>query len=575
MKHRHLIFGILILALAGACSSGKAHLLRPTKTLDPDMANIPEPKSLEENQIWDIVDMTFFYQVGKALDLNWVGHKLGRGLGISKGRLADNVNKMDEVPNSSWYTARHYHHPMSIAALKRGPNLDGGPDLGGKWTIIRGKFEGGTPGFTIRDRRGDSYIIKFDALGYQEMGSSAEVISTKILHAAGYFVPQNTIEFIHPDSLLIAETVKYVEGGVKRPMTREDLKHMLANTPRRKDGSVRVLASKYVDGKPVGVWEYRGRRPDDPNDRVDHQHRRELRGLRTISAWLNDADRRAANTLAVYTKDPVSGNQYIKHYIIDMGSTLGSNNIIPHAPKYGNEYLFDPRTIAHQYLTLGFRPKAWEFETGHLNPQFPSVGYFEGEIFEPGDWYPTYANPAFEFCNDIDAFWGAKIVMSFSDEAIRAIVEEARMSNPAAAEHLIETLIRRRDKIGRHWFSRINPVDRFRFEADSNLIRFDDLALLAGFAATEETRYEVSFCYDGKEFAKEKIEGGPKIVLTEALTGMMERFAAQQTRKGETARIFTLRLKTWRGSQAVPTATTLHFWFDGPLSRILGIERDM
>ncbi|MCH8909089.1 MAG: hypothetical protein IH840_18570, partial [Candidatus Heimdallarchaeota archaeon] len=461
MKNLTIISFLSILLLS--CAGGIRFTPAPIKTFDPDNADIPEPKEKEENQIWDIVDKTFVYQFEKVLDLNWTARKIGKGLGVVKGRPADNINVLDEVPNSSWYTNRHYHNRMTIQELKRGPNVTDGPDQSGPWTIIAGKFEGGTTGFTIRDTKGDAYIMKFDAPMFQEMGSSTEVISTKILYACGYHVPQNTIEYFDPTILKIGATAKVSEGGQKRPMKKSDLDAIIEAIPKRADGQIRALASKFVDGKPVGIWNYNGTRSDDPNDLVHHQHRRELRGLRSISSWLSDEDRRAANTLAVYTKDKKTGNRYIKHYLIDMGSTLGSNNIIPHAPKYGNEYLIDPRTIGVQFITLGAYVKPWEFETGHINPEFPSVGYYESKIFDPGEWYPTYPNPAFEYATYRDAFWGAKIVMAFSDEDIRAIVEEAKMSDKGSQEYLIKTMIERRDKVGRYWFDRMNSLDKFKF----------------------------------------------------------------------------------------------------------------
>ncbi|MFQ5637241.1 MAG: hypothetical protein ACE5IR_04525, partial [bacterium] len=497
------------------CGGSRQFTLAPIKTFDPDNADIPAPKNKEENQVWDIVNMTFFYQIEKALDLNWMARKVGTRLHLVKGRPADNVNRLDEVPNSSWYTNRHFHKRMTIEELQRGPNVTDGPDQNGPWTIIAGKFEGGTTGFTIKDSRGDRYILKFDPPAFQEMGSSAEVITTKFFYASGYNVPQNTVEYFDPGILQIGETAKVEEGGFKRPMTKEDLEAMLKPIPRRADGKIRTMASKFVDGRPVGVWLFKGTRSDDPNDRVHHEHRRELRGLRTISSWLSDEDRRAANTLAVYTQDKKTGSKYIKHYLIDMGSTLGSNNIIPHAPKYGNEYLVDPRTIALQFITLGGYVKPWEFESS-ANPEFPSVGYFESKIFNPGKWYPTYPNPAFEYATYRDAFWGAKIVMSFSDADIRAIVETAKMSDSRAREYLITTLIGRRNKIGKYWFERMNPLDKFKIErrAGRTVLTFHDLAVDGKLESSAETKYIYTLSYRKKGKHKQAYVESPAIPIS-------------------------------------------------------------
>ena len=51
---------------------------------------------------------------------------------------------------------------MSIEELVRGPNDGDGPDTDQAWTVIGGKSGGITPGFTMRDGRGDVYFVKFD-----------------------------------------------------------------------------------------------------------------------------------------------------------------------------------------------------------------------------------------------------------------------------------------------------------------------------------------------------------------------------------------------------------------------------
>jgi hypothetical protein len=331
--------------------------------------------------------------------------------------------------------------------------------------------------------------LKFDAKGNNEMASAAEVISTKILYACGYNVPENTVVYFHPRILQVGSEAKYAgPDKIKRQMTEADLQSILAQITFQPDGLIRCLASKYLTGKPVGVFNFHGRRRDGPNDRVDHQHRRELRGLKIIASWLNDADRRAANTLDMYVTDQ-EGRGFIKHHLIDMGSTLGSNNKFPHPPKYGNEYLLDPRTIGLSLVALGAYVKPWDTPLPMMHPE---LGYYENATFDPGHWYPTYPNPAFEKCTNRDAYWGAKLVMAFSDEDLQAIVSTAQYSDPAAAAELVRLLAERRDMIGRYWFARANPLDHFRLAG--NQLHFTDLAIAGGLNSAQESthRYRLS-----------------------------------------------------------------------------------
>ena len=192
----------LVMWVATGCGAPAQLSTRPIKWADPDSRPIPRLVEIEENQVWDIVDLTFFYQVEKLLDLGWSAKRLGNLLNVTPEREADNVNALDEVPNSSWYTNRHALHRMDRASIQRGPGV-ARPDTSGPWEIVAGKFEGGTAGFTIKDPSGRRYVLKFDSEGNNEMGSAAEVIATKILHAAGYNVPANSIVYFHPSRLVI------------------------------------------------------------------------------------------------------------------------------------------------------------------------------------------------------------------------------------------------------------------------------------------------------------------------------------------------------------------------------------
>ena len=68
------------------------------------------------------------------------------------------------------------------------------------------------------------------------------------------------------------------------------------STVRVRD-TYRVIAGRLLSGKVIGNFRYDGTRPDDPNDIVPHEHRRELRALRVFGAWTNLTDLKAGNTL--------------------------------------------------------------------------------------------------------------------------------------------------------------------------------------------------------------------------------------------------------------------------------------
>ena len=59
---------------------------------------------------------------------------------------------------------------------------------------------------------------------------------------------------------------------------------------------------------------------------------------------------------------------------------------------------------------------------------------------------------------DDDAFWAARRVMAFSDDLIRAVVKTGEIGDEAQEKYLADTLILRRDKIGRAYLPKINPI---------------------------------------------------------------------------------------------------------------------
>lgn len=489
------------------CSTTKPYAERDIKTFDPDTAKIDRPEEQPQYQYWDRIDNTIFHQLEKPLDLNRTVRYVGRKLGVSDKRQADNVNKLDEVPESSWYTRRHYYNEMSPEELAVGPNTVA-PDTAGQWTIFRAKLEGANSGFFIKDENENRYLIKFDGYDYPELTTAAEVIGTKFFYAAGYTVPESVITYFDPEKVTIQEGVTVVENGEKRPMTMTDYRAIVAKRPVNQEGKIRALASKFVAGIPVGPWNFEGTIKEDPNDRVAHEHRRELRGMRVFSSWLNDTDRRDANTMAVY-----NDSGYIDHYVQDFGNTLGANGTSIHKPIQGQAYLIDPRYMLVSALSLGGYVTPWE--TIEAEVPYPAAGYFRADVFKPGRWVPTHPLPPFENMTLRDAFWGAKQVMSFSGEDIRAIVATGKYTNPKAEEYIAETLIARRDKIGRYWFAKINPLDRFKAEIKNDSLRlsFDDLAVNSKLVDASNHRYLGTVKVGRKTLVKEIKEDTPKFTV--------------------------------------------------------------
>ena len=398
---------------------------------------------------------------------------------------AENVNTLDQVPDSTWFTNRHGAHRMTLDELTRGPNRDGGPDPRTIWTIVGGKVGGLTPGFEIVDAQGVRYVIKLDPAGLPELSSAAEVIATKLFYAVGYNVPENYIVDVHPETLAIdPEASLQDEFGQTRRLTDHRLRRMLARMPRLDDGRIRVTASKYLEGEPIGPFRYHGTRSDDPNDIVPHENRRELRGLRLFAAWLNHDDVRAQNTLDTWVEN--GDRHYVTHHLIDFGSTFGSGTVDLQVPNLGFHYWLDMDLVRRNARGFGFHTPKYRTVTWPNFPAYASVGRFEADAFEPEEWKPDYPNPAFVRMTDRDAFWAAAIIASFTPMELRAIVGTGEFSDPAQQAYFYETLRTRQQKTAKYYVNRINPIDAFRVDRDR--LTFANLSERYGFA-TPRTRY--------------------------------------------------------------------------------------
>jgi hypothetical protein len=390
-----------------------------------------------------------------------------------------NVNTLDEVPDSSWFTNRIGRRELAIEELVRGPDQQDGPISLDGWVVSGPKGSGVQPGFRMRDPSGQLYQIEVDPPSNPELATGAEIIGTAFYYAIGYHTVEVYLSELDAASLVIADTARIRDpGGKQRPFTRRDLDLVFRRAARRPDGRYRVLASKFAPGRPLGNFRYYGTRPDDPNDIVPHEHRRELRGARVFGAWLNHDDSRGVNSLDML-EPREGGGGYIKHYMFDFGSILGSGTVFAQRHRAGNEYIFEMAPGWRSLATLGLWVRPWMLIDYPDVP--PSIGRLEGEAFDPAAWKPEYPNPAFENMRPDDAFWAARIVARFSDAAIRAIVQKARYTDPRATEYMTETLIARRNKVLNTWLNGVNPVVDFSL-ASSGELTWANAAVAAGVA---------------------------------------------------------------------------------------------
>lgn len=476
-------FTIYILAIIVA-----AHMSTPALYGEQPRLNeypVDEFRYKEQSLYADFFDDHLFNQVEKALMLsNWIDYM--RGIKPE----SQMINAFGEVPDSPFFTNRNYRKPLSTAELIQGANVTSGPDMSRPWRVLKGKLAGRNPGFFIEDGRGDKYLIKLDHKNYPEMVSSCEVIASKILYAAGYNVPQNTVCYFQPEDIRVDEgALFYNEDGFKVPFSQKEvIAFIKKHTHRNAKGFFRAVASKIIEGTPIGYVSFRSSREDDILDVIPHKDRRELRALRVFSAWINDNDRRRGNSLDVIIEE--EEGWYIKHYLLDFGSTFGSHTYIHKFKEAGHVNVIDIPESLKAWLSLGLYKRPYYHEIESFSP---AIGYFTNKDFKPNKWKPMIPNFAFDNMTNRDAFWAAKIIMSFSDEQIAALVSTGEYSNKEDEEYLKNILIERRDIIGWHYFRQINPLDNFisQMRANDLVVSFENLYEKYGFSESQASYHYV------------------------------------------------------------------------------------
>jgi hypothetical protein len=223
--------------------------------------------------------------------------------------------------------------------------------------------------------------------------------------------------------------------------------------------------------------------------------RRDLRGMYAVFAWLAHDDIQESNFLDMWTPDPRDPKRhYVEHYAIDFGKALGVMESTSGDPRRSYEYVVDVVEMTRSLVTAGTLQRSWE---GREQPKLRGIGLYSANHFDPGRWKPDFPSYTPLLTADrFDKFWATKIMMRLSRDDIRTIVEAGKLTDPRAAEYLIDALVTRQRATAMHWFTRVNPLDGFAMTGDE--LCFDDLMLSYDLGArAADTLYTITSFDDG------------------------------------------------------------------------------
>jgi len=466
----------VLVAAASACSAAPSRFaLRPPVTREADDRPLARaPAKDDESEIANALDVTLLRPLSRA----WLAEAGGE---------ARNVNALDEVPDSSWFTNR----AVLPADLERGPCPAEGPAL--PLTVKSSKTGGTTPGFVVKDAKGARWIIKVDALvpRQPELSTAADAIVSRLYWAAGFNAPCNEVVYVDDADMLVdSKSTESLPTGRKRPLSGERLRAVLARATRDGDGRARLGASRFIDGEGVGTWRTEGRRDDDPNDRIPHEARRELRGERLLAAWLGHWDSRGPNTYDAFVPSPggAPGSGYVKHYFLDFSDALGgtpARDVVPD-PRLGHVTVSDVPTMAADLATLGAVRRPWD--EVKLDRRYPDLGYYDVRHFEPLAFAPQTPLVRWARARPDDLGWMARRIARLGPAHVDVAVRAGRLSSPAEEAELRARVLGRRERVLRAAFRRASAL------ADVELAQGDrlcatDLGVLGGVSESERITY--------------------------------------------------------------------------------------
>ncbi len=456
-----LFFGFIIFILSLGCSSRLAKFNdAPVITTANDKKPVPVPKSSNYEKLFYTYDVLFRNPMVNALD-------------VSKIPSAMDVNATDNVITSSWYTPRLGFRDITSEELLHGLEEIGPPQK--PFYVSKAKKGGGNPGFIIKDSRGKSYLLKFDPPEFPGIETTTDLIVSRLFWGFGYNVPEDYLIYFNKNDLLIDD---------KSELSINDLTDVLHQVAEPVDNVYRATASLWLQGIFLGPVPAEGTRKDDLNDRIPHENLRILRALKVFCSFVNHSDIRIDNSADIYTGEP--GKGHVEHYLLDFGEAFGGHGA-EHDYKWdGFEHYFSYSSAFNNFIAAGLKIHNWE--KLEYTP-WKSVGAFESDKFNPGEWKEVYPYLPIRSSQPADDYWAAKILAALTDEHITALVKAADYPEPDAEAYMIKTLIQRRDKVLKHFMDEVSPIE-FESVNESELAFVDNENLLLD-RDSDKTDYQI------------------------------------------------------------------------------------
>ena len=346
---------------------------------------------------------------------------------------------------------------MTAAQLARGVNSDT-PPAPEKWSLLREKSAGTNPGFTARDANGQTWFLQFDAPEFpggrapapsrSPPSCSGRSATTRSRRSSRTFDPARAE--IDPKA-----TIKRPVGA-RTPFTRDDITRVLERAARNADGTYRASAGRLLPGKVLGAVPLPG-----------HALRR---SERSRAARAPPRAARAARVRRVDEPGRLEGRQHARH--ARRGERPHGREALPAGRRLDIRHGEQPARMGHglgvllrrpgdarsRFFTFGFALSPWQ-TVPYI--EYPSIGVFEGDHFDPTTWKPQ---------TPVDRLHGAArrrcVLGGAEGDGVHRRADSrggAHRRSTAIRQpkrHLAAVLIKRRDAIGRAYLTADQPDRR-------------------------------------------------------------------------------------------------------------------
>jgi hypothetical protein len=452
---------------------------------------------------------------------------------LDPARVAEggDVNALDEVPRSSWF---------SPGAVEEDPPAP-------PFRVLPAPALTRADALAVVDARGRSFELWRDPPDRPEMATAAGAVASHLLRALGYLVPGTW-----------AEELAWSDFSIRDPADHDAMLAFFRAGPGPRAGRFRVGVTRWPLGADLGPTPAFEMRPDDPNDRVQHPERRTLRAFGVILPWLGVSRLGPSVLRDAYAGVP--GRGHVVHYVLDTSGAFGADAVVRAEAQRADDGDLAERDPWVTMGTLGlYTPRITPTQT-----RWPALGAYDERLPRA----PFQTSPPFEPIDRLtpaDAYWAAKRMVRLGPGVIEAALDAGRFSDPSARARLAAALRARRLSLVGAAFGGVTPCEVEGIVpggqgTEATLVLRDE-AVQRGFAQAASSSYRLEVIgADGAPVAG-PVEVAPRTA----------RWAVPLPARGPAYRV--LRVTALRSGREAPRAVEVHVVKRREGWAVIGIRR--